>query len=53
MTCLPLSLFKCSYTFETILACIGFSVDNFKSTFIVVLSRLGSASNASVIQLVK
>ena len=29
MTCLLLSLFKCSYTFETVLACIGFSVNNF------------------------
>ena len=53
MTCLPLSLFKSSYTFETVIAFTGFSVDNFKSTFNVVTSRLGSASNISLMQLVK
>ena len=48
MTCLPLSLFKCSYTFENVLSWIGFSVDNFKSAFTVVTSHQGSACHASV-----
>ena len=53
MTCMSLSLFKCLNSFETTLARTGFSVDNFKSTFTVLTSRLGSAINTSVMQSVK
>ena len=50
---LSLSLLKCLYTIETVLACIRFSVKNFKSTFIMAKSRLRWAINASVMQSAK